>query len=324
MKYFFIIVLLFAAANINYSQSSCDGISTVTYDNKIYNTVQIGDQCWLKENINVGTMINGLLDQTNNSVIEKYCYNNEQANCDIYGGLYTWEEAMKYSVSGSKVQGLCPGGWRLPNADELSTLKSFANDDGSALKDVTQGVGTSTGTNISGFSALLSGTRGAVRSNGSPFSHITVYGYFWSSTEYNPIYAHVLELGYNDNNILLRTNGKAAAFSLRCLKGEGTTAVLENSDRRELPTEFSLSQNYPNPFNPGTVISYKLPVACQVSLKVFDLLGREVATLVDEFQQAGNYNSQFLISNSKLTSGIYYYQMRAEGFVQTRKFILMK
>ncbi|MCX6170497.1 MAG: T9SS type A sorting domain-containing protein [Ignavibacteriales bacterium] len=91
-----------------------------------------------------------------------------------------------------------------------------------------------------------------------------------------------------------------------------------------MPSSFKLAQNYPNPFNPSTVISYQLPVSGQVSLKVYDMLGREVATLVNEFQQAGNHNSQFSISNSQLSSGIYFYTIRSGNFVETKKMVLMK
>ena len=90
----------------------------------------------------------------------------------------------------------------------------------------------------------------------------------------------------------------------------------------EAPTEFSLKQNYPNPFNPTTVISYQLPFTSNVSLKVFDILGREVATLVCEKQIPGNYDVKF--EGSKIPSGIYVYQLKADGYIQTKKLLLLK
>ena len=86
----------------------------------------------------------------------------------------------------------------------------------------------------------------------------------------------------------------------------------------------NLEQNYPNPFNPETVISYKLQAASKVSLKVYDILGREVATLVDEFKQPGNYNSKLSAQNSKLSAGVYFYRMQANNFVKTKKLMLLK
>jgi predicted outer membrane repeat protein len=89
-----------------------------------------------------------------------------------------------------------------------------------------------------------------------------------------------------------------------------------------MPRAFELWQNYPNPFNPMTIISYQLPVASQVSLKVFDVLGREVATLVERQQEAGRYQVPFNAAN--MTSGVYFYTLRAGNFLQTRKMLLVK
>ena len=85
------LVVSYAKNDFTISNMPCPGIPTVTYSNKTYNTVQIGSQCWLKENLDVGTRINGSLQQTNNSVIEKYCYNDDPNNCTTYGGLYRME-----------------------------------------------------------------------------------------------------------------------------------------------------------------------------------------------------------------------------------------
>ena len=96
----------------------------------------------------------------------------------------------------------------------------------------------------------------------------------------------------------------------------------------ETPTQFSLAQNYPNPFNPETTIKYQLPVSGHVTIKVFDMLGREVVALVDEFKQAGTYNQKFNVGHSErsrgIASGAYLYQLKAGGFVHTKKFLLMK
>jgi hypothetical protein len=92
----------------------------------------------------------------------------------------------------------------------------------------------------------------------------------------------------------------------------------------ETPQEFRLAQNYPNPFNPSTVISYQLPMDGNVTLKVYDMLGKEVTTLVNEFQRAASYNYQFSINNLQLSSGVYYYRLQSGNFVETKKFIVMK
>ncbi len=96
------------------------------------------------------------------------------------------------------------------------------------------------------------------------------------------------------------------------------------NSNNEIPTEFKLEQNYPNPFNPETTISYQLAKGNYVTLKVYDVLGREIVTLVNEFQQAGKHNSQFSIKNSAISSGIYFYRIKAGNFSETRKMLLMK
>ena len=85
---------------------------------------------------------------------------------------------------------------------------------------------------------------------------------------------------------------------------------------------YSLSQNYPNPFNPNTTIKYSLPKQSSVTLKVFDVLGGEVATLVNKEQPQGNYEVEF--DGMDLTSGIYFYQLIANDFVETKKMVLLK
>jgi hypothetical protein len=89
-----------------------------------------------------------------------------------------------------------------------------------------------------------------------------------------------------------------------------------------LPTEFSLAQNYPNPFNPTTVIEFALPVASHTSLKIFDVTGRLVATLVDESLTAGVHTVGF--DAAKLASGVYFYKLVAADFSQTRKMVVLK
>ncbi|MFZ5947503.1 MAG: T9SS type A sorting domain-containing protein [Stygiobacter sp.] len=89
-----------------------------------------------------------------------------------------------------------------------------------------------------------------------------------------------------------------------------------------VPTETKLFQNYPNPFNPLTTIEYSIPKSSFVTLKVFDLLGSEVATLVNEEKSLGNYKINF--NGSSLSSGIYFYRLNADNFSEAKKFILMK
>jgi hypothetical protein len=100
----------------------------------------------------------------------------------------------------------------------------------------------------------------------------------------------------------------------------------------ELPTKFLLEQNFPNPFNPSTIIHFQLPVANWVTLKVYNILGQEVATLVDEHKLAGKYDIQFSAERgsayggdgSKLSSGVYFYRLTAADYISTKKLLLLK
>jgi photosystem II stability/assembly factor-like uncharacterized protein len=122
----------------------------------------------------------------------------------------------------------------------------------------------------------------------------------------------------------IRLNNKGELFARKedrnLYKGSNATSVEYNN----IPTEFQLSQNYPNPFNPVTVISYQLPVGSHVQLKVYDIIGREVTTLVNEFKPPGSYNSQFSILNFPLPSGIYFYTLKAGDYISTKKMVLLK
>ena len=100
----------------------CRGTETVNYEGMVYNTIQIYSQCWLRQNMNVGTEIPGTQEMTNNEITEKYCYNNQTDSCFRYGGLYQWDEAMQYSdIPGSR--GICPPGWHIPTDEEWKVLQ---------------------------------------------------------------------------------------------------------------------------------------------------------------------------------------------------------
>ncbi|MDP2365141.1 MAG: YCF48-related protein, partial [Ignavibacteria bacterium] len=102
----------------------------------------------------------------------------------------------------------------------------------------------------------------------------------------------------------------------------GGATFIEEEKIDKVPTEFLLSQNYPNPFNPSTKISWQSPVGSWQTLKIYDVLGKEVATLVNEEKPAGNYEVNWNASN--LSSGVYMYKLQTGNFVETKKMILIK
>jgi predicted outer membrane repeat protein len=107
---------------------------------------------------------------------------------------------------------------------------------------------------------------------------------------------------------------------------ESEYPVKVGDEQSGLPSDYALFQNYPNPFNPSTKISWQSPVGGWQTLKVYDVLGNEVATLIDEYKPAGNYEIEFqsTAGNRRLASGIYFYRLKADDYVQTRKMILLK
>lgn len=203
----------------------CGNPITDIRDGRSYNTVQIGSQCWLKENLNIGQRINGSQEQTNNSIIEKYCYSDFESNCDVYGGLYQWNEMMAYNSSSntnpSNVEGICPSGWHLPSASEWTQLCNFLGGEnvaGGKLKEVgtlhwfPPNVGA---TNESEFTGLPGGY---FNPPSSGFTGLTYSGDFWSATESTPNISYDYGLDYNTTILTSGGNFKLEASSVRCLK----------------------------------------------------------------------------------------------------------
>ena len=111
-------------------------------------------------------------------------------------------------------------------------------------------------------------------------------------------------------------------FSIPGLETNIKDQITSINEQTIQPGLFELYQNYPNPFNPSTKISWQSPVGSWQTIKVYDVLGKQVATLVDEYRDAGSYEVEFNAVN--LASGIYYYQLKAGDFIETRKMILLK
>jgi photosystem II stability/assembly factor-like uncharacterized protein len=112
-----------------------------------------------------------------------------------------------------------------------------------------------------------------------------------------------------DNGIILHTTNGGVSF-------------VEEEEIDEMPTEFLLSQNYPNPFNPSTKIKYSVPQTSQVVIKVFDILGNEIEILVNEEKPAGTFEITW--SSANLPSGVYFYQLKAGNYIETKKMLLLK
>ena len=139
------------------------------------------------------------------------------------------------------------------------------------------------------------------------------------------------QIGNNYDLIIAASDGNLTTLSKKAVI---SVYIIPSVESEILPTEFKLSQNYPNPFNPETTIEYSIPVETRhasslqhVTLKVYDVLGREVVTLVEEYKQPGNYKVIFNVKTSHATSlpsGVYFYQLRAGSYFETKKLVLLK
>lgn len=190
----------------------CPGNPTVEYEGVTYHTVQICEQCWMRENLNVGEWNWGGLPQEDNGLLEKYCFNDELVNCTYYGALYQWGEAMQYATAtGSR--GICPPGWHIPTYEEFLALEAATGGDANQIKALRQGSGSGAGTNTTGFSALL----GGYRHQDGHFSITGYQTYFWTSTAQSTTTTRSLYLFYNYNDYYINDIAKGYGLSIRCV-----------------------------------------------------------------------------------------------------------
>ncbi len=183
------------------------------------NWLAVGSQVWAKYNLNVGTMVTGVTEQTNNggtNIVEKYCYDDTESNCTTYGGLYQWDEAMKY-VTTEGSQGICPAGSHIPSDNDWKILEMQLGmtQEQADLDDDWRG--TDQGTQLkpggaSGLNLPLAGDR----DSGESFDVLSSSGYLWSSSESSDS-AWGRDL-YSGNTAVGRfTDDKAYGFSVRCV-----------------------------------------------------------------------------------------------------------
>ena len=295
----------------SYSQNPCPNVATVVYEGKTYNTVAIGDQCWLKENLDVGTRINGMVYQTNNGTIEKYCYNDSPDSCIKYGGLYQWAEAVQYKNGATNttspspaftgnIQGICPTGWHIPTNAELQTLGTTVSNNGTTLKAIGQGTGTGAGTNTSGFSALMAGSR----DYDGGFSALGVFTYFWSSTEYHTTtYAGYMLLYYNGSPIVFDYGYKGSGFNVRCLNDLSVSTLL--------PVELGLFTAVPN----ERTVRLSWETKTEKNSNKFNIERKTISTIWETITSVkasvlSNSPKQYSYTDKNLQSGKYQYRLK--------------
>jgi uncharacterized protein (TIGR02145 family) len=204
---------------------SCGGPLIDSRDGQTYTTAKIGSQCWMTQNLNVGTMINGSANQGTSCVsIKKYCYSDSIVNCTInkYGGLYQWDQAMCGSTANGAM-GICPAGWHIPTHNEWTDLERFVCSSSSCALEFPYNTTTDgwrgTGEGITlrnlDFLGQLAGSRSDARSGS--FYGLGTFGHFWSSlSNFDNAWFRLLGLDYG--GVGRYKNVKKDGFSVRCIK----------------------------------------------------------------------------------------------------------
>ncbi len=195
----------------------CGTDITDARDGKIYGTVLIGTQCWMAENLNVGTRIDGSQDMADNATTEKYCYDDNESNCTDLGGLYQWAEMMQYADKNTA--GICPEGWHLPTLQEWQALEMALGMPEAQAMASSGWQGTDEGAQLkeggsSGFDALMSGNR----STSGGFTLGGLGTAFWTATSSSTYNATARTLDTDHSQINHTNYNKEYGHAVRCVK----------------------------------------------------------------------------------------------------------
>jgi uncharacterized protein (TIGR02145 family) len=208
----------------------CPNMDSLFYEGQWYHTIQIFSQCWMKENLNAGIMINHSQNQTDNEIMEKYCLGDYSSYCDIYGGLYFWDEMMKYAYE-NNAKGICPEGWHIPGDVDWQILEGAVDsvyEIGANAWKYSGWRGTEAGGNLKekGTAHWTPPNAGATDNFGfralpagyfvqNDFWGIEYKTYFWSS---HPTQKYYRNMDWNQAKINRNAGSDDAALSVRCIR----------------------------------------------------------------------------------------------------------
>lgn len=286
--------------------------SVTDYDGNIYDTVIIGSQVWMKENLKVTHYRNGeVIPNVSNSIAwgnvstgARCYYNNDSAtNASVYGTLYNW-----FAVNDNR--NLCPAGWHVPSDVEWTALTDYLGGEsvaGGKMKEIgtAHWLGTNLGaTNESEFTALPGGYR---NHDDGTFEGLGDFAYWWSATAFNSNSAWDRNIYTGSTNIYPYYNdGKGYGFSVRCLSNSQVTSLNESNNKNEL-------QIYPNPAIDRIYI--KCPQGQDIKMHVFNLVG---ACVFQKELKSGTND----IDVSSLPKGIYIILIRNTNLTFQQKLII--
>lgn len=202
----------------------CPDFPTITdeRDGKVYHTILLGNQCWLQENMNLGTRIDGSLPQSDNRIWEKYCYDDDEKNCDLYGGLYQWNEAIYYQLGDASV---CPRGWNIPSEEEWQVLIDYLHgwgwspNEGDSMKSIgtiEEGTGLWSFPNYANNGSEFTALPGGIRSRSGDFFYAGTQANFWTITD--GIYgAKAISIQNQNREVSPADYFKTLGLSVRCV-----------------------------------------------------------------------------------------------------------
>jgi uncharacterized protein (TIGR02145 family) len=210
----------------------CNGISKVTINEQTYTTIEIGDQCWLRENLNVGIMLNHSSTATDNNIIEKYCLNDLEENCTKYGAMYLWDEALAYNPDDST--GICPEGWHIASLAEWQELEQYISTSG-MLNDsccsVPKAIATTTGwkeseccgspgcrQSCNGIAELNINAGGHLNMQSSTYFGEHIGTYFWTSDTAVQFEHSLIHIAHDYNSVYYGHARPKYALAIRCIK----------------------------------------------------------------------------------------------------------
>jgi uncharacterized protein (TIGR02145 family) len=237
---------------------SCGQPFTDSRNNKTYNTVLIGNQCWMRENMNIGGRLGAQVAQTNNATIEKYCLNESEIYCNLYGAMYQWGEAVQYlngaSNTGSwnpvptgNVTGICPNGWHIPSGAEVDTLASYLGGypvAGGKMKDFGTSHWSSPNTGATN-SSLFTALPGGYKPNVYYYGWMDL-GYFWLASETDPTHASHMLLTFQSASLAKNAASKPYGYSVRCLKNCEPPSTPTSGVHIAMPTQITWNWNAVN------------------------------------------------------------------------------
>ncbi|MFA6455718.1 MAG: T9SS type A sorting domain-containing protein [Bacteroidota bacterium] len=286
---------------------SVDGIQWTKHPTYVFEKGAVG--AWDEKNIAIGSVIK------EDSVLKMF-YTGKSTTSSWFTGFATSPDSIHWTRpdSGNPVLG---GG-------VMGAWDQYSQNSGTVLK------------NGSLFEMWYDNQQQAPYCIG--YAHSTDGGLNWITHKDNPIIkgdAGTWDAGFTiypmvvkrpDGRYLLYYTGVNGEWTTQSigLAIEDTTLTKTGNYKFENPSSFVLAQNYPNPFNPTTTIEYQVPKQSLIALKVFDLLGREIATLVNEEKETGRYSVQFSMSKYQVSSGVYFYCLQAGQHSAVRKMLLVR